>query len=44
MSAHAAARWYSWINPPSRSQRVISPLLGRGYAFVESGESSASPR
>jgi transposase len=31
MSVHAAARWYSWISPPSRSRRLISPwLAGRG--------------
>jgi putative drug exporter of the RND superfamily len=28
MPVHAAARWYSWITPPSRSQRLISPPLG----------------
>jgi hypothetical protein len=44
MSVHAAARWYSWISPPSRSRRLISPPLGGGSAFVESGESSASAR
>src|SRR5262249_48052535 len=25
----AAARWYSWISPPSRLRRSIFPLLGR---------------
>src|SRR2546430_17609511 len=25
-SVHAAARWYSWISPPSRSRRLISSL------------------
>jgi MFS family permease len=44
MSVHAAARWYSWINPPSRSRRLISPRLGGGSAVVELGVSSASPR
>src|SRR6266568_9067999 len=44
MSVHAAARWYSWISPPSRSRRLIPPQVGGGWAFVESGESSASPR
>src|SRR6266566_7036984 len=44
MSVHAAARWYSWISPPSRSRRLMPPQVGGGWAFVESGESSASPR
>jgi hypothetical protein len=44
MPVHAAARWYSWISPPSRSRRLISPSLGGGSAFVESGERSARPR
>jgi hypothetical protein len=42
MPVHAAARWYSWINPPSRSRRLISPPLGGWSAFVGSGGSSAS--
>ncbi len=25
VASHAAARWYSWMNPPSRSRRRISP-------------------
>ena len=41
---HAAAGWYSWMSPPSRSPRLISLWLGRGSLFVESGVSSASPR
>ncbi len=44
MPVHAAARWYSWISPPSRSRRLISPPLGGWSAFVGSGGSSASPR
>ena len=44
MLDHAAARWYSWMSPPSRSRRLISPRLGGGSALVESGVSSASPR
>src|SRR5712691_1041842 len=32
MSVHAAARWYSWISPPSRSRRLISLPLGRASA------------
>src|SRR6266516_4124742 len=44
MSVHAAARWYSWISPPRRSRRLMPPQVGGGWAFVESGESSASPR
>src|SRR5881392_2944643 len=27
MPVHAAARWYSWISPPSRSRRLTSLLL-----------------
>jgi MFS family permease len=43
MPVHAAARWYSWISPPSRSRRLISLPFGCGSAFVGSGGSSASP-
>jgi hypothetical protein len=44
MSVHAAARWYSWMSPPSRSRRLISLPLGCGSAFVGSDGSSASAR
>jgi hypothetical protein len=44
MSVHAAARWYSWINPPSRSRRLIPPRLGGGSAVVGVGrEQRESP-
>jgi hypothetical protein len=33
---HAAARWYSWISPPSRSRRLISSPGNNGSAFVKS--------
>ena len=29
-SGQAAARWYSWMSPPSRSWRSIGPVRGRG--------------
>lgn len=38
-AVHAAAQWYSWISPPRRSRRLISPAVGRGSVFVESGVS-----
>ena len=43
-SVHAAALWYSWISPPSRSRRLIAPRLAGVSAFVASGGSNASPR
>jgi transposase len=41
MPVHAAARWYSWMSPPSRSRRLISsPEV---VAVAGAGGSSASP-
>ena len=34
---HAAARWYSWMSPPSRSWRSTVPTLGRSIAVADSG-------
>src|SRR6266545_1940321 len=44
MPVHAAARWYSWISPPSRSRRSISPAMCGLAVSTGSGESSASAR
>jgi hypothetical protein len=41
---HAAARWYSWMSPPSRSWRSTVPTVGRSIAVADSGGCSASAR
>ena len=42
--SHAAARWYSWMRPPSRSWRGISPSAGRAVSFPGFGGRRSSAR
>ena len=44
MAVHAAARWYSWMSPPSRSRRSIFSTVDEAAVSAGSGVSSASPR
>src|SRR5450756_1685205 len=42
---HAAAPWYSWMSPPSRSRRRTSRVLtGTGTGTQASGSGEARPR
>jgi hypothetical protein len=41
---HAAARWYSWMRPPSRSRRRISLTVDLAAGVSGSGVPRPSPR
>jgi hypothetical protein len=44
MPVHAEARWYSWMSPPRRSRRPISPAMCGVAPLADSGGRSASAR
>ena len=44
VTSHAAARWYSWRRPPSRSRRWISPWVDGADGWSGSGGRSSSAR
>jgi putative transposase len=44
VASHAAARWYSWRRPPSRSRRWISPWVDGADGWSGWGGRSSSAR
>jgi hypothetical protein len=44
VACQAASRWYSWMRPPRRSWRRISPMVAVGGGCAGSGGCSSSAR